>query len=465
MIHNEAFLEPNLSGVLAISSPAHTGFMQSFSGNAPIYAPMFYAAWFILPMSCFFDWDVLRRSRRLWILLAIAATFALMTQGPQQLFSLRWPFRFLPYMHLSVLMAFALAATEGGFILSRRRMAFAFALVGFGLVASAQAQPDSVTVEFVFTLIVAVLVAATAWLSARSRVLDAVSLTLGVFAIFGLTHQVWPRNENLGDWRQPRAVGAVADLAAIPGGYGLTAGVAGDLPFDARPPPFGNMGLTSDKPYFFGYSPIGLRAASEMFCVETYGLTCPTGTGRFFSVAMGDATWADLMKIDEIIFLPSRHPHPPPIAQQGWTCAPNAGLDGCERTAPRHRYPGSVSFVSPGMALQSVGPQSATHEALLVKAPLGGEVVFARLAWTGYRAMLGGGLLPIDRIGPGLVGLRIPPSEASRTLVLSYAPPGLFVSIAAAVCGLLMLIAGVLGWPYFGRIGLAGRRSIGRSTS
>jgi hypothetical protein len=374
----------------------------------------------------------------------------MLTQGPEQLSVLHWPFRFLPYVHLSILLAFAVAATIGGFIVTKRRLACAFAVIALGLLGSAQAQPAEASIELLFAWIVILLLASTVWLGSRSRALDVTPLIAGTAIVFTLTHFMFPQNLNQPDWRQSHAVGQVDDLAAIPSGYSVTAGLIEDVPNGVRPPQFGNMALTSNAASFFGYSPIGLRASSQMFCVRTHGFTCLEVVKPLFSSAIGARTWADLMKIDAVIFLPSTTQIARPRAPPGWECSSDGKQNACHRREPRPHYPGTVSFATVSVVPTSAGVASATHEAMTISAPRGGEIVFARLAWLGYRAVLDGAPLPVQRLGPGLVALQIPPNDRPRTLVLSYGPPGMVLSIGGAASALLLLLGGMLGWSHLG---------------
>ncbi len=114
-LNNAGQLAIDLYGVLAPSSPFHTGHLVDFDGPAKLSAPIYFAGWFLLPLLPLIDWKKLGRPLPTLIsLLAMAAVFVVATQGLEQIFSVRYPIWNLAPLHLALLAAFALIASEGG---------------------------------------------------------------------------------------------------------------------------------------------------------------------------------------------------------------------------------------------------------------------------------------------------------------------------------------------------------------
>lgn len=92
-ILNNGFLVANLRDVLSLSNPLHLAIVPNFGGRPPLIpAPIFHAAWFILPILALADWKRMRWDEpRLLALLAFAGLMVIGTQGPSQLLWMRFP--------------------------------------------------------------------------------------------------------------------------------------------------------------------------------------------------------------------------------------------------------------------------------------------------------------------------------------------------------------------------------------
>lgn len=107
---------PDLGDVLAVSQPFHFGYLMHFDGYSALPAPMFHAAWFVLPVACLLAWGrVPWRDPTLRTLLAFTALTLLATQGPSQFGPLRWPVRFLPYFQVGLVLLTLLMVARAGF--------------------------------------------------------------------------------------------------------------------------------------------------------------------------------------------------------------------------------------------------------------------------------------------------------------------------------------------------------------
>ena len=107
--------------------------------------------------------------------------------------------------------------------------------------------------------------------------------------------------------------------------------------------------------------------------------------------------------------------------------------------------PGLISWVSPGTVIRpAAGPNefSDTRECLEIDdVPAGGgEIMFSRLWFPGYRARLGDQRLEVSAYRQAFVSVTLPGSARGR-LVLEYDPPYLRTGILLAVTGVLLFSA------------------------
>ncbi|MVU80865.1 hypothetical protein GPX89_26885 [Nocardia sp. ET3-3] len=76
----------------------------------------------------------------------------------------------------------------------------------------------------------------------------------------------------------------------------------------------------------------------------------------------------------------------------------------------------------------------------------GGQIVFARLAWPGYRVTLDGHDIGFHTIDGTFVAVDIPAGTDNGELIVSWRPPGWKIGIATALLGLIGL--GWLQWTH-----------------
>jgi hypothetical protein len=451
---NTGFLVPNLASVLAVSSPFHLGILQNFNGDPVARTPMFFAGWFLLPVLPFIDWS---RFRWNWpaipIMAGLAAIALVGTQGPEQWGVIRWPFRFIPYFHLGILLVFAAAIDSGIARPTPRRVAGALALVGLGALTSIQAQPMAWPLVLGAGALICSATVSLTLVGSSSLRLVAVLLLPGIL-LLAATRWLIPENENVPNWRSPAEITRSADLDSVPVSYMMYLGSgrpAGGA-FESKDGLFGQMPLARGEAHALGYSPIGFRAFSERLCL-LHGFVCPDAVRRLSEDDPDTGlSVATLMRIGRLAVDRGEYlEQSAPWLARGWRrVGESKDVVFFERDPQPAWPPGSISWVSPNLQVRPAGHPRSEEESYEVVARSGhnDRMVFARLSWPGYEAEFGGRVLPIRRHLGFLVAIDLPDGEQVGTLVLRWKPP--FLGLGAACAILASIICGfVVGlWPW-----------------
>ncbi|MGG5823250.1 hypothetical protein [Falsiroseomonas sp. HW251] len=104
-IGNAGLLVANLRDVLSLSSPLHFAVLPFFDHATLLQAPVFMAAWFVLPLAALIDWPrVSWKEPEVATLVGFAGLMVLATQGPSQLLWMRYPIKFLPYVQIGAVL-------------------------------------------------------------------------------------------------------------------------------------------------------------------------------------------------------------------------------------------------------------------------------------------------------------------------------------------------------------------------
>ncbi|MGW4356107.1 hypothetical protein ACWELJ_28875 [Nocardia sp. NPDC004582] len=442
----------SLNASLPSTVPAFTGWWGYVQ---PM--PMVYIAWFVVPVLAFVDWGAVRRSAREYAGPALfAVVFLMWTAGPGRIGPLRWPARVLPMLAVGVLVLVCVVVSRHGRFDAPRRWIAAAVLIGLLFVRSFCAAPHLVVRHLIATAVVAALTAALVRL-ARTRG-PAAACALAVVAMFPIAYaQVrvqgpTPMSYHFPERRSemtaafPRFDGVtlqLADRALVPPAEQSAAGAWGSLAF-------GNYAKNLGLNYVNAYTPIGYRAFSALLCMGWDGSTCPAAFGAAFSAEPETGRrYVDLMKVDRVVLQRAQYPDagrqaPPP----GWRWVDYPGHERyiwvLERAdGPISARPGPAA--ARDVTATQVGRDSVSSH-LRVSSADGGRLVFARLAWPGYRVTLGGHEIGVRTVANIFVGVDIPPGTADADLVVEWRPPGWKIGIAAALAGLLGLAA--LQWAY-----------------
>ncbi|WP_405133015.1 hypothetical protein [Nocardia sp. NBC_01388] len=449
-ILNEDFLNvpwsESLNASLPSTVPAFTGWWGYVQ---PL--PMVYIAWFLIPLLAFIDWAAVRHSaRELTGLVLFALIFLMWTAGPGDIGPLRWPARVLPMLAVALLvLVCVLLSRHGSFADWRRRGIAAGVLIGLLFVRSFSAAPHLVIRHLVAVAVVAALTAALVWL-ARTRGIAA-ACVLAILAMFPIAYdQVraqsptpmsydFPEQRSEAKAAFPHFEGVtlqLADRALIPRTDQSLTGAWGSLAF-------GNYAKNLHLDYVNAYTPIGYRKFSKLLCMGWDGSTCPAAYRTAFSVEPSTGrTFVDLMKVDRVVLQRAQYPdarNQPAPAGWKWVDYPDhehyiwvlEREGGQISTNPGPAYTRDVTYTQ-------VGRDSVTSR-LRVTSGEGGRMVFARLAWPGYRVTLDGKDIGFHTVADIFLAVDIPPGTHYADLVVSRRPPGWKIGIAAALAGLLGL--------------------------
>lgn len=455
-LNNAGQLAADLYGVLAVSSPFHTGHIVDFDGAAKLSAPIYFAGWFLLPLLPLIEWKKLGRpSPSLIALIAMAAVFLIATQGPEQIFSIRYPIWNLAPLHLALLAAFALVASKAGFApLTRPRIWGVVGIAYFGWLASLQVQPEMRIAAFAAALAICALALIGGALNRRWADGYAAVGFAGVALFAAATHLAIRTNHNQLDRNPPTAASAISDLTAIPASTSIFLGNIDEAKIWRAPEiETSAMALAHGGSNPFGYSPVGHQAFSKLFWLQLWGTPLSDGVGHLFAPSgYGQTTWADLLRVDKVV-IPRIDDRPAKIAAQagpGWrVAAARPYTITLQRAAPASRGPGSLAWSSPGLVVAGAGAGTAETETLKItaRAGHGDTLVFDRLAVPGYSLAFNDRPLRLNVTATPLMTVTLPDSPEVGDLAIRYAPPGWGLGLAAAVLALASLAFGWARWP------------------
>jgi hypothetical protein len=449
---NGNILVPNLRDLLIMSSPFHRGFM-SWGGYKLTDTPIFFLARFIVPLLPLIRWSRVEWRRPDIVTLAVVAGLYLFaTQGPEQFYMLRWPFRWIPYFHIALTVLFLALASRVGFApATPGRVCSAVLLAALSGLSSLQAGPESWPMHVAGLSVC--LVGLTAFLAIPERerrmrfgLLAAVSLLLLV-----ATHALFPINTDIPDLGLSAEVETGLQANAAPSAYTLYLGELGEYADVGRLAEFrtGMMPRVQEAATVNGYTPIGNRSVSEFLCMDIFGETCPEAAARVFERDPETGTpYVDLFRINRFIALKGPHlERLRPFLGEGWRLE----FDGPRtqrfvRDLPNSGLPGTVAWVSPNSTVESAGPTRATTEQLRITRPSDQPtaVIFARLWWPGYQAEFDRQRLTVRAHRGIFVAVDVPAGAETGAITLRFRPPYLGLGIAGVVGGFAIILA-VLG--------------------
>ncbi|MFI6170490.1 hypothetical protein ACIBCN_27165 [Nocardia sp. NPDC051052] len=457
-ILNDPFLTVPWSESLNASLPTTVPAFNGWWGYVqPL--PMVYIAWFLIPALAFIDWRAALTSAKNLCGVTLFATAVLMwCAGPGNIGPLRWPARVLPMVAVALLvLVCVLLSRHGTFVHWRRRGIAAVLLVALLFVRSFSAAPHQVIRHLVAAAAVVALGALAVWL-ARTRG-AAAACGLSIAAMFPIAytqvHNAPPTPMSYGfperrsDMKAtfPHFDGVtlqLADRALLRPEDKSLAGAYGSLAF-------GNYAKNMNLDYVTAYTPIGHAAFSAILCMGWDGSTCPDAYRRAFATepTTGRAI-VDLMKVDRVVLQRAQYPDAPDHpAPPGWKWVDYPGHDRYIWVLEREDGPISTRN---GLIADTEGVSATSTERTSVTSRIrvtsvhGGRVVFARLAWPGYRVTMHGRELPAGAVAKTFVAVDIPAGTENAEVILTWRPPGWRIGIATALAGLLGTAA--LQWAY-----------------
>jgi hypothetical protein len=463
LVNGNVFV-PNLRDLLAMSSPFHRGFM-SWGGYKLTGTPLFALAWFLMPLLPLIQWRMIEWRRPEVLALLVIGGFCLLgTQGPEEFYMLRWPFRWIPYFHIATVVLFLLMVSRAGFApLTIGRLLIVLLLVALSGISSWQADPGSWRIHLGGIAGCAFGLVAFLAIPERAKALRLSVLGGGSLLFFIATHAVFRGNPDIPDYGLPARVEGGLPANAAPEAYTLYLGWLGD-PADAeRLDEFrtGMMPRARETATLNGYTPIGHRFGSDWLCMNMFGETCPElGPHLFDRDPVTGIPYADMLRINRLVVMKGPHlSSVRPALNASWRLE----YDGPRtqrfvRALPNATLPGTVAWVSQNASVAPAGPPHPTKEQVRVtrSGPNRTTVIFARLWWPGYQAEFNGREVPVRAYRDFLVAADLPAGADSGVLTLRFRPPYLNAGLAAMLAGFAVIRA-VLAFPGLFGLGQARR--------
>ncbi|MFC7343601.1 GtrA family protein [Saccharopolyspora griseoalba] len=435
-LFNSGMLVPGLGDLLNASLPSFLPHVRSF-GDVRMTVPAVYLAWFAVPILPWLNWRAMP-CRRCAGAIAIAGWYFALCLGPSNAWMFRWPLRHVEVLHLAVAVLLAVALS-GGVRTDRLRLRLgctALVLLGGGYLAFA-GLPARAPEHLLSLVLLAVLLAA----ALRWRRRTVAVLHLGTALVLGLQLLWFPANRDVADYGFPTDVSALrAEHAPLRGGTVV------QIAARERVPPeriadgsawstllFGNMPAAAGVAGLVSYSGIGNEALREALCSNYFGATCPRAYDRLWRGGLAERLKATHVVVQRRL---REVAQPPP----GWTIARRDAEVVLLRRRDPLPWPGGRLSEARGVRVLDDRQLGARTER--VRFTGSGRLVFARLAWPGYRASVGGRDLAVSSTRAGLLAVRIPSDVSGGTLRVSWSPPGLRVGVllvlGAAAAALVM---------------------------
>ena len=382
--------------------------------------------------------------------------------GPSEAWMFRWPLRVVPYFALPAALLLAIALAQGLSADHRRRRAAGSGLrhpgrrlPGRGDPPGPAARPRRVGAagRGAHRGHRGGLAAPVATGRGGAQAASAV-LLVGCVAVLVFQVSVFPRNQNLNDYRFPTSVTATgaALVAALPrhrprGGEQRHGRASGDPAALSSELMFGNMLQAVGVHAVNSYYGMGFKAFTDALCIEFNGSVCPDALRRALRRVAGRAPAGGPAAAGH-----RRGAERP--AGRGRRAAPgrlagrraHRGGHGAAPAAALPRPEGRLSDVPPGTAVADDVAAPRSEDVRIAGGP-GGTVTFARLAWPGYTARVDGAEVPVRQGPAGLLTVDVP--AGAHGLALSWSPPAFGVSLGSALLGLVLALAhaGARGVP------------------
>ncbi|WP_158046816.1 hypothetical protein [Skermanella pratensis] len=380
-ISNGGFNTALLGDLLKFSFPSHVGLLNTYPGFRPVTPPIYFTAWFALPVLLI----GLERRTLSWpaLLLPFGATlcFAVLAQGPDQLGSFRYPFRYLPWFHLCLVLTCLVVLDRTMTHVPNRTgtgtgtgICLALATLSFVMFAlSMQQQPDlwrTHATFFILHLGFSLVLPVMTWRHGR---------TVGAFLIASslcftiATHVAWPHNNILGKMALPERTPYAVSDEVTPGGRSLqlTGYVYRERTDVMEEATSGNAFLLQGGEMINGYSPISPRGLAERLCMGLFGWTCPDAAAELFRHdAETGLDLADLARIDRIIVSQDDHlsaflDHKP---DQWLMAGKGRFMTEFRRSEPLPSQQGHLSWLPPGVTVDRTLIVSDMEESHVLRA-------------------------------------------------------------------------------------------------
>ena len=448
---NRDVLVPNLADVLQVSMPFHLGHMVMFGGHQLLSVPIFFAAWFMLPLLPYLRWPPVPRPAAILSLSTLALLFLAGTQTPEVVTPLRWPFKFLPFLHMAIVLLFLLLLDRYGLKPhDKKRWRQSLLLCISAAIFSVFSNPAALGLTFAAAFALFCCAMLVVSVMPRRRL-----AALGVMAVvavgcFGANRLAFPVETAVGHLGLPEVTDRVRIRLGVPDAYTLTVGEMHDVPRADRYGSFptGLAALEAGHASINGYSPIGHRGLARTLCIYVPGDTCAQAGASALSIDPATGVpLVDLMRVDRLVI---RHGDAADAVagdlDPSWTLAEeNDHALVYTRALPNAGLPGTLSWSSPGVEVAPSASAEVLTESVEILARSGDRdrLIFARLWWPGYEATLDGAPLAVEPYRDVFVSVSLPPGQATGVVRLSYGLPYALESGVAVAVGIVVIVVGV----------------------
>ncbi|MGW5646493.1 GtrA family protein [Saccharopolyspora sp. NPDC003752] len=435
-LFNIGRLVPGIGDLLAASMPSFVPQILSF-GTFRMSVPATYFAWFAVPLLAWLDW---RSAGALWrrcrCAVVVAGCYFLLCLGPSNVWLFRWPLRHVAVLHLALAVLLAVALSRGLRTdhFKARLACSAGSVLLSGYLAFA-AWPSLAPKHLVSLGVIFVLLAV---LVHRKQLVAAV-LHLGTVCALALQMAWFPANRDVAVYNFPPSVAELRSrYAEFRGGTLVQIADRELIPPDDvasrsawRHLLFGNMHAAAGAASLVSYTGIGYDALHRRLCLSYYGATCPQAYDRLWDGL------ADRLKATRVVV--QRRLREVTEAPAGWRVARrNSDVVVLERESALPWPYGRLS-ASPGVeVLDDLQHGQRSETVRFGRTGDRAELVFARLAWPGYRATVDGRRVPVGGTEAGLLVVHLPPGLPGGTLALSWSPPGFVLHLLLACAGALL---------------------------
>ncbi|HKS47723.1 MAG TPA: hypothetical protein VJT49_21945 [Amycolatopsis sp.] len=450
---NNAFLVPSGTDLLSMSVPSYLPYIRSFDDIDGLRVPAAYFAWFVLPLAPWFDWRSLRGKRRLASVGVITLVFAALTLGPSSLWMFRWPLRLIEYCYLGLGVLVAVVVSAGlRTDRARPRTLYSAGILLGGTYLAWAITPAKLAWHLAGLAVVAALTAAAVRAYRRGPRTFGAVLAGGTAVVLGLQLAAFPGNYNIKAYNYPHSVKTLQDTFASRY-QGETLQIA-SIKTAAE-----TVGLRPDgawRYFLFGYAyqvagvdavnsytGMGLSAFADTFCLDGFSSSCAQAYPNLWKpTTAGGAPMADLIRLRTVVVQNALVPDI--TVPAGWQVVEHDQVvTVLRRTGPLPWPQGTVSWSAPGVTVAADESDSSARESVRFTAtgPGSRQLVFARLAWPGYRAQVNGQDVAVGTGPSGLLTVDLPPGVTSGELTLDWTPPGFWPGIGLVLAGLLGALA------------------------
>ncbi|MDP8913745.1 MAG: hypothetical protein M3N39_09250, partial [Pseudomonadota bacterium] len=303
---NTDFLTPNLRDLLQLSAPLHRGMMNIYGGFQHVWTPIFYLAWFVFPLFALVNWKNFNwRQPAVVSLLVLAGLIIWAMQGPTEFMIIRFFIRWLPYLHVTILLLLFIAVTQAGFSFSRKRVAVAAATLIVSAILSIQVTPQGTLFHLAFGAASIVALGLFLAFERTMPVLAVVVLAGSATFYFAITHA---KIVNNGNFSNPNSL-----IEGVRGAEGMTAAAPrtnGFLFWNGNAPDADAAGefqtglafLETGRSYINGFTGVGHRPLKLLLCSEWASQSCPEAGRRIAGPEPETGVpFLDLMRVDRLI--------------------------------------------------------------------------------------------------------------------------------------------------------------------